>query len=47
MNFLWIPVEILVVILESLDEWKDVLRCMEVSTVRKAQPELAQRDGYS
>ena len=31
MSFLWIPVEILVGVFESLDDWKDLLRCMEVS----------------
>src|ERR1700692_2648091 len=35
MNFLWISVEILEKILESLDNWKDVLHCMEVNDGRR------------
>ena len=31
MNLLWIPVEILLKIFESVYDWKDVLHCAEVS----------------
>jgi hypothetical protein len=40
MNLLWIPVEILVNVLESLDDWKDVLNCMEVGVLWKGVTRL-------